>query len=57
MARQQIKIGPLADKMGTHPSWVRRRLNGQVVPTLDDLELLCEALDLDASTVLSGRSA
>lgn len=44
MARQRLTQRELAERLGSQQSWLSRRLTGGVALTLDDAELIAEAL-------------
>lgn len=61
MARRGINQSTLADKVGEHPTWVGRRVNAVTTRrapiTLDDLERIADALDLDPLTIVTRAAA
>ena len=57
MTRRAVNQSTLADKVGEHPTWVGRRVNAVTTRrapiTLDDLDRIADALDLDPLTIVA----
>lgn len=47
MARDQLTIGKLAERIGVGPMWVSRRVKGELSLSTDDLETIVAALGGD----------
>jgi transcriptional regulator with XRE-family HTH domain len=52
LARRQLSIAAVAEKMGTNPSWLAGRLNGSRKLTLDDIERICAALGVPVEKIV-----
>jgi transcriptional regulator with XRE-family HTH domain len=52
MARNEVRVADLTQKMDVRPGWLYRRLSGEVSLTLEDLELICSALGIPVSALL-----
>lgn len=52
MARNEVRVADLTQKMDVSPGWLYRRLSGEVSLTLEDLELICSALGIPVSALL-----
>jgi len=52
MARSRITPGRLGAKLGVSEMWVRRRMYGETVITMEDLERLAIALELPLASFL-----
>lgn len=50
MARRRMNQSDLADQLGVQPSWVNKRLHGNVNLTIDDLIAIAAALDVPVTT-------
>lgn len=55
LARRRVSGRALAAALGESPTWVSRRLNGQVPFDTDDLERVAEALDITPMELLGGN--
>lgn len=52
LGRRRISKTAFASTLGMPREWVERRLNGRVQMSLDDLEKMCTALNLNAVAMM-----
>ena len=57
LARQRISGRELARRLHKPPMWTQRRLAGTLAITLDDLALICGALDIPMTSVIENKAA
>ena len=58
LARQKLTIAAAAQKIpGKNVDWLSRRLNGVVLMTLDDIELICTALGIPVARIICSQDA
>jgi transcriptional regulator with XRE-family HTH domain len=57
MARDEVRVAELSQKMGVQPGWLYRRLSGDVDLTLADIEHICSALGIPVSALLPAADA
>lgn len=53
MAREGLKVRPLADRLARPYGYVWHRVTGRTVPNLDDLAAFAAALDVPVSELVS----
>ena len=52
IARLGLPVRAVAERIGVDPSWLYRRLSGYSPITLDDLENICSALEIEVSEII-----
>lgn len=52
LARHELRVADIAVSLGVTNSWIYRRLNGEISPTLEEIERICAALDLPVSEIV-----
>lgn len=52
MARKRITTAELAGDLGVTAMWLSRRLRGVTPLTIEDFGRICQALDVDAASLL-----
>ena len=56
LARRDSNLAELAEQLGVHRSWLDRRVDGKVDPTLGDIERICGALGVSYTELLGDVS-